>query len=125
MPATKPQYGYVRSESVVENFAAQSTSNRLYNWTSTVEHDGIEFDISAFDNVTGFVPTGEELYDLLGPVQLKRARQGAVFAVKVRYAIDNHTSPIDSDEEDPLMHHEYRVEKLIGKPKFVKKLELL
>ena len=125
MPVTETQFGYVRSESVVENFAAQSASNRLYDWTSTVEFDGIEFDISAFDGVTGFVPTGEELYDLLGPTQLKRARQGAIFAIKVRYAIDNHNSPIGSEEEAPLMDHEYRVEKLIGKPKFVKKLEVL
>lgn len=111
-------YGYVRSETHEERFGTRTApKDESERWEFSDVCDGIEFDLSAFENVTGFVPTASELYELMGKRQLKWAREGAVFQIKVRYAVDNHVSRVGSDEEDPLMDHTYRVENLVGKPK--------
>lgn len=120
--AEELMFGFVRNETRDAIISTRTLpDDPKEHWPGSVSYDGIEFDLEEFEDVTGFVPTGEELYDLLGKKQREWARKGDAFVFKIRYAVDNHKSRIGSDREDPLMDHTYRVEKIVGKPKRYKR----
>lgn len=118
METTPGVKGYIHSETGIARFETSAVSDdpsERYEISDVC--DGIEFDLSDFKGYSGFVPTACELYELMGKRQLKWAREGAVFEIKFRYAVDNHETYHGSDEENSLTDHTYRVENLVGKPK--------
>lgn len=125
MPKNEGGFGWVQGWTDDVYFSTQPTDDREHNWYEPEIHEGIEFNLGAFEEVDGGVaPTAEELYEMMGPRQKKWAKKGADWKIRVTFDEYNFKSRIGSDEEDVLMDRETHIRDFAGKVSLARKWDL-